>query len=99
MVFLQKKWTSEVVISRHQGLLGNINEELQIGRAVAMLGEKSKKTLWFHPKNPKIRLDAKIDKKLLFEDILAPYNDFRKPVSFTSNQIKNITKIQMQSLG
>ena len=28
-----------------------------------MLGEKSKRTLWFHPKNPKIRLDAKIDKK------------------------------------
>ena len=84
-----KKWTSEVVISRHQGLLGNINEELQIGRAVAMLGEKKvKKLFWFHPKNPKIRLDAKIDKKLLFEDILAPYNDFRKPVSFTSNQIK-----------
>ena len=84
-----KKWTSEVVISRHQGLLGNINEELQIGRAVAMLGEKKAKELfWFHPKNPKIRLDAKIDKKLLFEDILAPYNDFRKPVSFISEQIK-----------
>ena len=84
-----KKWTSEVVISRHQGLLGNINEELQIGRAVAMIGEKNAKNLfWFHPKNPKIRLDAKIDKKLLFEDILAPYNAFRKPVSFTSNQIK-----------
>ena len=54
-----------------------------------MLGEKKvKKLFWFHPKNPKIRLDAKIDKKLLFEDILAPYNDFRKPVSFTSNQIQ-----------
>ena len=54
-----------------------------------MLGEKKAKELfWFHPKNPKIRLDAKIDKKLLLEDILAPYNDFRKPVSFTSNQIK-----------
>ena len=83
-----KKWTSEVVISRHQGLLGNINEELQIGRAVAKIGEKKvKELLWFHPKNPKIRLDPKIDKKLLFDDILAPYNDFRKPVSFTSEQV------------
>ena len=26
-----QKWTAEVVISRHQGLLGNIGEELQIG--------------------------------------------------------------------
>ena len=35
-----QKWTPEVVISRHQGLLGNIGQELQIGRAVAILGEK-----------------------------------------------------------
>ena len=31
-------WTPEVVISRHQGLLGNIGQELQIARAVALLG-------------------------------------------------------------
>ena len=47
-----QKWTPEVVISRHQGLLGNIGQELQIGRAVAILGEKKvKELLWFHPKD------------------------------------------------
>ena len=83
-----KKWTAEVVISRHQGLLGNINEELQIGRAVALLGEKKvKELLWFHPKDPNIKLDSKIDKDLLFEDLLAPYNVFRDPICFTPEQI------------
>ena len=33
-------WTNEVVISRHQGLLGNISQELNIGRAVSLIGEK-----------------------------------------------------------
>jgi penicillin amidase len=31
-------WTPELVISRHQGLLGNIGAELRIGRAVAAVG-------------------------------------------------------------
>ena len=66
-----KSWTPEVVISRHQGLLGNIGSELQTGRAVAVLGEKKvKELLWLHPKEPIFKLDSKIDKVLLFEDIL-----------------------------
>ena len=32
-----KHWTPEVVISRHQGLLGNIGLELSTGRAVCLL--------------------------------------------------------------
>jgi len=47
-------WTPEVVISRHQGLLGNIGQELEIGRAVALIGpEKVKNLLWLHPQEPK----------------------------------------------
>ena len=84
-----KLWTPEVVISRHQGLLGNIGSELQIGRAVAILGEeKVKKLLWFHPKEPILKLDSKINKELLFEDILEPYFSFRRPVEFKENIIK-----------
>lgn len=84
-----KKWTPEVVISRHQGLLGNIGHELQIGRAIAKLGpEKVKELLWFHPKDPKIALDPKIDQALLFEDLLAPYNAFRKPIQFQPHHLK-----------
>ena len=54
-------WTNEVVISRHQGLLGNIDQELNIGRAVSLIGEKKvKELMWFHPKEPSLKLDKKI---------------------------------------
>ena len=82
-------WTPEVVISRHQGLLGNIGQELEIGRAVALIGPKKvKDLLWLHPKDPKLELDPKLDKKLLFEDLLAPYFAFRKPVLFQTEDLE-----------
>jgi len=83
-----QKWTPEVVISRHQGLLGNIGAELQIGRAVAELGEKKVKELyWFHPKEPDLSLDASINTDLLFDDILGLYNAYRKSVKFKKEDI------------
>lgn len=86
---LPEKWTPEVVISRHQGLLGNIGAELRIGRAVAKLGTKTVKELyWFHPKDPDIRLDPSIDKELLFDNILAPYNAFRRSLRFRLTDIQ-----------
>ncbi len=83
-----QKWTPEVVISRHQGLLGNIGQELQIGRAVAKLGPETVKDLyWFHPKEPKVAIDPSINTALLSEDILALYNAYRKPVAFKKAHI------------
>ena len=84
-----EKWTPEVVISRHQGLLGNIGTELRIGRAVAKLGAKTVKDFyWFHPKDPDIELDPSINKDLLFYNILELYNAYRRPVRFESNDIQ-----------
>jgi len=83
------KWTTDVVISRHQGLLGNINDELQIGRAVAKLGvEKVKELTWFHPKDPNIELDPAINKELLFDNILELYHAYRKKVQFLSSDVQ-----------
>jgi penicillin amidase len=85
---LPQEWTPEVVISRHQGLLGNIGTELEVGRAVALLGPKKvKEYYWFHPRDPHITLDPSIDGKLLFDDILALYRSFRTPVSFRPEDI------------
>ena len=85
---LPQKWTSEVIISRHQGLLGNITEELDIGRAVAKVGsQKVKEYLWFHPKDPKIELDPAIKGGLLSDDILELYNAYRKPLKFKPEDI------------
>ena len=83
-----EKWTPEIVISRHQGLLGNITQELNIGRAVATVGEKKVKDLiWFHPKDPNLQLDTAIRGDLLKADILALYNAYRTEVEFTKSDI------------
>jgi penicillin amidase len=85
---LPQKWTPEVIISRHQGLLGNITEELDIGRAVAKLGpDKVKEYLWFHPKEPKIDLDPTINGELLSMDILELYNAYRSPLEFKPEDV------------
>jgi len=82
------KWTPAVVISRHQGLLGNIGEELSLGRAVAQLGvPEVKKLSWFHPGDPVIALDTAIDGSLLSDDILGVYNAFRRGVRFLPHDV------------
>ncbi len=76
-------WTPEVVISRHQGLLGNIGAELNYGRAVAAAGSQAvKQVANFHPGDPDIELDPAIDGTLLNADILRLYNAFRGPIRF-----------------
>ena len=78
-----KRWTPEVVISRHQGLLGNIGAELNYGRAVAALGDEAvKRVANFHPGEPDIALDSAIDGSLLSQDILGRYNAFRGQIRF-----------------
>ena len=76
-------WTPADVISRHQGLLGNIDQELNIGRAVSKIGEdKVKELLWLHPKEPSLKLHKKIRKEDLDQDILGLYNAYRTPIKF-----------------
>jgi len=83
-----QKWTPEVVISRHQGLLGNIKQELNIGRQVALLGEEKVKEInWFHPQEPDISIDKKINTELLFDNILELYNAYRQTVKFQPNDL------------
>lgn len=86
---IPEKWMPEDVISRHQGLLGNIQTELEVGRAVAKLGTETVKDLfWFHPKDPDINLDPDVNKDLLFDDVLELYEAYRRPVEFESNDIQ-----------
>ena len=78
-----RRWTPEVVVSRHGGLLGNIEEELTVSRAVTAVGPAKVKELWnFHPGDPDLTLDPAIDAKLLSAPILALYQAFRAPVRF-----------------
>ena len=76
-------WTPEVVISRHQGLVYNATEELALGRSVALLGaERVQELIDFHPGEPEIRLDEKLEGELLFADILELYRAARSPIQF-----------------
>ncbi len=93
------KWTPKEVISRHQGLLGNITQELKIGRLVAKVGvEKAKELSWFHPNDPILEIDPKIDKDHLFEDILGLYNAYRNPVRFQPEDLISNASIKDMDL-
>lgn len=82
-------WTPAVVISRHQGLLGNISQELNTGMAVAKIGaEKVQQLNWFHPQKPILELDPALDGDLLNQEILALYQAYRRPVRFQSTDLQ-----------
>lgn len=86
-------WTSEIVISRHNGLLGNIIEEINNARLVKLLGaEKVRELSWFHPKNldtePNLNLDKGLDNETLYNNILEYYQAFKAPVKFPKKEDK-----------
>ena len=85
---LPQPWTPDVVISRHQGLLGNITDEIKTGRAVAAIGERQVKDLmWFHPKDPVIALDPTIDSAMLAKDILQLYTASHSAIKFRQEDV------------
>lgn len=85
---LPEPWTPEVVISRHAGLLANVRDELELGRAVHAIGAPAVARLrYFHPREPRLALDSAVNGALLSQDILARYNAFRRPITFRSTDI------------
>jgi len=85
---LPQRWTPEVVISRHQGLLMNVTAELDWGRAVAAAGpEAVREVANFHPKDPNLELDPSITSQMLSKDILGLYNAFRGPIRFRPEDV------------
>ncbi len=82
-------WTPEVVISRHQGLLMNIGQELSTGMAVAAVGSQVVKDVsYFHPGEPDIELDPALDGSLLRAEILDVYRAFRGPIRFRPEDLE-----------
>jgi penicillin amidase len=82
------KWAPGVVISRHQGLLSNVTEELDIGILVATIGaEKARNLDWYRPGRPELALDPAIDGSLLKKEILALYRAFREPIAFKPEDV------------
>ena len=82
------RWTPEVVISRHQGLLMNVEQELGLGMAVAAAGSGIVEELsYFHPGDPDTELDEAVDGSLLRSEILAVYRAFRGPIRFQPEDV------------
>jgi hypothetical protein len=81
-------WTPAVVISRFNGLLSNVTQELNMALAVRALGADRVKDLYhFQPADPKLEIDPAIDASLLSKDILSVYSAFREPIKFTPNEL------------
>ncbi len=86
-------WTEEIVISRHQGLLSNVQAELRLARQIKEYGKEAVlKTNYFHPHIPDLTMDTLITKEMVNKDLLGPYNAFRVPIKWTANDI-NIEKL------
>ena len=77
------------MISRHQGLLGNIVTELNTGRAVCAIGGYAVKALrYYHPREPNLELDPVIDcESLLENDILYLYDAYRGSLQFEPSDV------------
>ncbi|HLH40985.1 MAG TPA: penicillin acylase family protein [Bryobacteraceae bacterium] len=82
------KWTSAAVISRFNGLLGNIEQELNIALAVRAIGAENVKDIdYFQPPNPNLEMDPAIDASLLSKEILDLYRAYRTPLKFTPDEL------------
>ncbi|MGA0556513.1 penicillin acylase family protein [Larkinella sp. VNQ87] len=83
-------WTPDVVVSRHQGLLENVREELNYGRLVHLMGpDKVRELAWFHPalKTGEPDLTLAVNGAELFQPILALYEAFRLPIRFSDKDL------------
>ena len=75
-------WTPAVVISRHQGLVGNVASEINNARAVALLGADAVKELNYYYGDPDLTIDPAVDVSLLRDDILDLYRAHRRRLQF-----------------
>ena len=80
-------WTPEVVISRHQGLVGNVGSEIGNAQAVALLGADRVKELNYYYGDPDLTIDPAIDVSLLSGDILGLYLAHRRSLRFQPEDV------------
>jgi penicillin amidase len=83
-----EKWTPAVVISRHNGLLGNLPQEVNMAQAVRLLGVDNVKDLSdFYGGDPKLDVDPAIDLGLINRNVIELYTAFREPIRFAPEDV------------
>jgi penicillin G amidase len=84
-----RKWTTEVVVSRHNGLFRNITQEVEHARLVHLLGgDRARELLNFHPGEPKLKPDQSLDLSLIGDTILDAYKASRAAVRFLPEDVE-----------
>ncbi len=81
------RWTPEVVVSRHQGLVSNVTQELDNARAVAALGGDAVEELNYYIGDPDLTIDPAIDVSLLDDRILDLYRAHRRALRFEPEDV------------
>ena len=81
------RWTPEVVISRHQGLVSNVTREIDNARAVAAIGAGEFAELNYFIGDPDLTIDPAVDVSLLHDGILDLYRAHRRPLAFEPEDI------------
>ena len=82
------KWEPGAVISRFNGLLANVDQELSMALAVRAIGiDRVKDIEYFQPADPDLEIDPAIDTSLLSNEILDLYHAFRTPLKFTPDEL------------
>ena len=77
------RWTPEVVVSRHNGIFGNLPQEVALAQAVHRAGREVVESVHtFGPGDPRLTLDPAVDASLLSARVLEAYTAYRAPVRF-----------------
>ena len=82
------RWTPEVVVSRHNGIFGNLPQEVTLAQAVHRAGrERVESVHTFGPGDPRLVLDPAVDASLLSAKVLEAYEAYRAPVRFRPDDV------------
>lgn len=82
------RWTPAEVVSRHNGLLGNLTAEVRMAQAVRTLGGEGVKALSsFEGGDPVLDVDPAIDLDLITDEVIGLYLAFRSDVEFDRSHV------------
>jgi penicillin amidase len=82
------RWTPAVVVSRHQALTANVDDEGRYMRAMKAIGrDKLRELLYFQGGEPMFTLDPSIDANTFPDNVLELYSAFRESVVFRPEDI------------
>jgi len=91
------RWTSEVVISRHNGLFRNARDEAAIARLGSIIGfEQLRNLLDLHPGEPELRAESDLRTNPIPSDLLELYEAYRAQPEFTPQDIMTPLRSALQ---